>query len=142
MYMGFLISEPKSANCTRLGEVMGISHVSVLDKPYSQHMDLVERFWSGKHHRTVKGINLITLYYTDAQGRHGPVNYRIYDKADGKTRNNYFREMLTELLDWGLQPRLVTGDSWYSSEDNLKKVRNHQMGFLFAVESNRTVSIT
>ncbi len=35
---------------------------TVLDKPYSQHMDLVSYFWSGKHHRSVKGINLITLY--------------------------------------------------------------------------------
>ena len=33
---------------------------TVLDKPYSQHMDLVSYFWSGKHHRSVKGINLIT----------------------------------------------------------------------------------
>ncbi|EXE73942.1 hypothetical protein J583_3165 [Acinetobacter baumannii 83444] len=28
-------------------------------------MDLVSYFWSGKHHRSVKGINLITLYATD-----------------------------------------------------------------------------
>jgi hypothetical protein len=54
---------------------------SVLDKPYSHKMALVGHFWSGKHHRVVKGINLITLYYTDLQGQHQPVNYRIYDKA-------------------------------------------------------------
>ena len=29
MYIGFLMSEPKSATCTRLAEVMGISHDSV-----------------------------------------------------------------------------------------------------------------
>lgn len=29
---------------------------SVLDKPYSQYMALVSHFWSGKHHRAVKGI--------------------------------------------------------------------------------------
>ena len=29
MYMGFLMSEPKSATCTRLSEVMDISHDSV-----------------------------------------------------------------------------------------------------------------
>ena len=43
---------------------------SVLDKPYSQTMALVSHFWSGKHHRTVKGINLVTLYYTDVHGQH------------------------------------------------------------------------
>ena len=33
---------------------------TVLDKPYSQHMDLVSYFWSGKHHRSVKEL-LISL---------------------------------------------------------------------------------
>ena len=36
---------------------------SVLDKPYSQHMELVSYFWSSKPHRVVKGLNLIMLYY-------------------------------------------------------------------------------
>lgn len=175
MYMGFLMSEPKSPTCTRLSEVMGISHDSVnrfllreayepkdlfaeaskllnllggtlnvddstLDKPYSQHMELVSHFWSGKHHRVVKGLNLITLYYTDPQGRNLPVNYRVYDKADGKTKNDHFLAMLAEVLAWGLQPDFMTGDSWYSSAPNLKAVKNHHMGFMFAVESNRRVS--
>src|SRR5665647_2598101 len=29
MYIGFLMSEPKSSTCTRLSQVMGISHDSV-----------------------------------------------------------------------------------------------------------------
>lgn len=170
------MSEPKSSTCTRLSEVMGISHDSVnrflwrelyepedlfneakvlvnliggtvnvddttLDKPYSQHMELVGHFWSGKHHRTVKGLNLITLYYTDQQGRSVPINYRVYDKADGKTKNDYFLEMLAQVLAWGLKPRYVTGDSWYSSASNLKAVKNHGLGLMFAIESNRTVSV-
>ena len=67
---------------------------SVLDKPYSHCVALVSHFWSGKHHRVVKGINLITLYYTDPAGRHMPVNFRICDKSEGKTKNDYFLEML------------------------------------------------
>lgn len=40
---------------------------AVIDKPYSNPnlTELIEYFWSGKQHRIVKGINLITLYYTD-----------------------------------------------------------------------------
>ena len=114
---------------------------SILDKPYSQHMGLVGYYWSGKHHRTVKGINLITLYYTDPQGHHQPVNYRLYDKAQGKTKNDYFQEMLAEVLSWGLEPSWVTGDSWYSGVSNLKLIRHYQLGFLFALESNRLVSL-
>ena len=92
---------------------------STLDKPYSQHMELVSYFWSGKHHRVVKGLNLVTLYYTDLQEQSLPVNYRVYDKAEGKTKNDYFRDMLAEVLDWGLQPSFMTGDSWYSCVRNL-----------------------
>jgi hypothetical protein len=114
---------------------------SVLDKPYSQYLAFVSYFWSGKHHRTVKGINLITLYYTDIHGQHLPVNFRIYDKSEGKTKNDYFLDMLYEVLVWGLEPAWVTGDSWYSGVDNLKRIRNHQLSWLFALESNRIVSM-
>ena len=114
---------------------------SVLDKPYSHSVALVSHFWSGKHHRVVKGINLVTLYYTDPAGRHMPVNFRICDKTEGKTKNDYFREMLIEVLVWGLEPAFVTGDSWYSCVKNLKTIKNHQTGFMFAVETNRTVSL-
>ena len=69
-----------------------------------------------------------------------PVNYRIYDKIEGKTKNDYFLEMLIEVMTWGLQPAVVTGDSWYSSIANLKFLRNQKLGFLFGVEKNRTVS--
>ena len=113
---------------------------SVLDKPYAQYINYVDYFWSGKHHKVVKGINLITLYYTDPKGMHLPVNFRIYDKSENKTKNDYFLEMLEELIAWGLQPTAVTGDSWYSSVNNLKTVRNHGLGLLFGVESNRLVS--
>ena len=114
---------------------------SVLDKPYSQLMAFVGYFWSGKHHGVVKGINLMTLYYTDPHGRHQPINYRIYDKTANKTKNDYFQEMLVEVLAWGLQPAWVTGDSGYSSTANLKMIKNHHRGFLFALESNRRVSV-
>ena len=114
---------------------------SVLDKPYAQYIALIGHYYSGKHHKVVKGINLITLYYTDPQGQNQPVNFRVYDKSEGKTKNDYFLEMLLEVLSWGLKPAFVTGDSWYSCVKNLKTVKNHQLGFLFALESNRLVSV-
>ena len=62
------------------GGTLGVDD-SILDKPYSYSAALVGHFWFGKHHRSVKGINLITLYYTDISGLNVPVNYRIYDKS-------------------------------------------------------------
>lgn len=116
---------------------------SVVDKPYSnpQKTDLVGYFWSGKHKRSVKGINLITLYYTDGTGVSYPVNFRIYDKREGKTKNDYFREMVAEVKVWGLKLAWVTGDCWYSGLENLKFLRNEEVGFLFGIADNRKVSL-
>jgi len=115
---------------------------SVVDKPYRDpsKTELVGYFWSGKHKRTVKGINLITLYYTDLAGTSYPVNFRLYDKRENKTKNDYFIEMLQEIKSWGVKPDWVTGDSWYSSLANLKFLRNEEVGFLFGVADNRKVS--
>jgi hypothetical protein len=49
--------------------------------------------------------------------------------------------MFAEVLAWGLEPAFVTGDSWYSSKANLKMIKNHHQGFLFALESNRLISL-
>ncbi len=48
--------------------------------------------------------------------------------------------MLVEVTSWGLQPKLVTGDSWYSGVENLKFLKNQKLGFIFGIEKNRTVS--
>ncbi len=116
---------------------------SVVDKPYRdpRKTELVGYFWSGKHKRTVKGINLITLYYTDVAGHSYPVNFRLYDKRENKTKNDYFIEMIREIKSWGIQPDWVTGDSWYSRGANLKFLRNEEVGFLFGVADNRKVSL-
>lgn len=114
---------------------------SVLDKPYASYIAFIGYFWSGKHHASVQGINLVTLYYTDTPGNNYPVNFRVVDKSENKTKNDYFLEMLEEVLAWGLKPAMVTGDSWYSCAKNLKVIKNHGLGFMFAIKSNRTVSI-
>jgi hypothetical protein len=36
---------------------------TTLDKPYAQAIELVSRHWSGKHHRVVWGINLLSLVW-------------------------------------------------------------------------------
>ena len=115
---------------------------SVLDKPYSDpnKAAFIDYFWSLKHHATVKGINIISLFYTDIHGISVPINYRIYNKSEHKTKNTYFREMLLEAISWGIIPAWVTGDSWYSSLENLKFIRAKKINFMFGIESNRIIS--
>ncbi|MBE9001092.1 transposase [Nostoc sp. LEGE 12447] len=116
---------------------------TVIDKPHSDPKitELVGYYYSGRHHRAVKGIQLITLYYTDLSGKSVPVNYRIYNKQEGKTKNDYLREMIAEVLTWGLSPKAVTTDTWYSSQKNLKFFKNKGLEFLTGIAKNRSCSI-
>ena len=116
---------------------------TVIEKQYSclERAELITFHWSGKHKRPIKGINLITLYYTDDEGQSYPVNYRIYDPTENKTKNDYLREMLAEVLAWGLKPDFITTDTWYSSQLNLRFFRDKKLGFMVGLAKNRQVRL-
>jgi DDE superfamily endonuclease len=114
---------------------------STLDKPYARRMDLVGWHFSGKHKKVVKGINLLTLLWTDGD-RHVPCDYRLYDKpGDGVGKNGHFRQMLRAAKERGLAPSCVGFDSWYASLENLRLVRHLGWVFLTRFKSNRLVRI-
>ena len=73
------------------------------------------------------------LYATDQNGQNIPINFRIYDKSESKTKNDYFMDMLSEVLSWGAKIQFITGDSWYSSIANLKTIRKHGIRFMFGI---------
>jgi putative transposase len=112
---------------------------STNDKPYSRKIDLVTHHWSGKHQKVVRGINLITLLWTDGD-RKIPCDYRIYSKADGKTKNDHFWEMLLMARARGFSPRCVLFDGWYASLENLKQVRDSGWLWLTRLKGNRQVT--
>ena len=82
----------------------------------------------------------MSLFYTDAKGVRLPVNFRAVDKAEVKTKNELFREMVAEVLAWGLAPAVVSAESWCSGVENLKFLRDQGLGFLVGLEKNRVVS--
>ncbi|MDG6933034.1 MAG: hypothetical protein JRN26_03185 [Nitrososphaerota archaeon] len=56
-------------------------------------MDYVTYAWSGKHHSVVKGINVITLLWSDGSALI-PTDFRIYNAPkDGLTKNDHFSSM-------------------------------------------------
>ena len=112
---------------------------STLDKPYAQQMDLVTYHWSGKHQDVVKGINLITLLWTEGEARL-PCDFRLYNKKqDGLSKNDHFRAMIRQAQQRGFAPDLVAFDSWYASLDNLKLLRDLGWHWLCRLQSNRLV---
>jgi putative transposase len=113
---------------------------SVLDKPFARKMDLVHYHWSGKHHRVVKGIDLMTLLWTDGD-RHLPCDYRLYDKpSDHKSKNDHFQDLLRVAKERGMQPECVLFDGWYSSLENLKLLKELQWRWLTRLKANRRVN--
>lgn len=112
---------------------------STLDKPYARKIELVTNHWSGKHHRTVLGINLITLLWTDGD-RKIPCDYRIYNKADGLTKHDHFWEMLLMAKARGFRPEYVLFDGWYASLENLKQIRGFGWRWLTRLKGNRQVT--
>lgn len=113
---------------------------TTLDKPYARRMELVTYHWSGKHGRVVRGINLITLLWTDGEALI-PCDFRVYDKPmGGSTKNEHFRQMLTTARERGFRPSTVLFDSWYSSLDNLKLLRSLGWRWLTRLKGNRLVN--
>jgi putative transposase len=125
----------------RLDEGVLILDDSVLDKPFARHMGLVGRFWSGRHKRVVKGIDLVSLVWTDGDTLY-PCDYRLVDPADvqGHTKNDLFRQLIRVAHNRGFKPRCVCFDSWYSGKDNLKVIRDCGWTFLTRVRCNRKVN--
>jgi putative transposase len=114
---------------------------TVLDKPYAKHLGLVGPFWSGKHQRVVRGINLVTLVWTDGD-RVLPTDYRLVDPAvrPKRTKNDLFGELVRQAHTRGFGPSCVVFDSWYSGKDNLKVIRACGWTFLTQVRRNRRVN--
>lgn len=129
------------SGCIQLSEGLLIIDDTTLDKPYASQMALVSRHWSGKHHEVVQGINLISLVWSDGDACL-PCDYRLYNKAqDGLSKNDHFRALLEQAKTRGFDPTLVAFDSWYSSLDNLKLVRDFGWDWLTRLKSNRQVSL-
>ena len=113
---------------------------TLLDKPYAKEMALVKAQYSGKHHRVVSGIAVVSLLWTEGE-KIVPVDYRVYDPSrDGKTKNEHAQEMLHFAEKRGFFPRYVLLDSWYASIENLKAIAKKKWKWIAALKSNRLVS--
>ena len=116
---------------------------SVQAKKHARKMEMVKRQYSGNEGGLVRGIGVVNLVHSDGQDYY-PVDFRIYAKdADGKTKNDHFREMLLNAKhDKAIKAQTVLFDSWYGSWENLKRVARLDMIFFTTLKSNRLVSLS
>ena len=118
---------------------------SVQDKRYSRFIELVRRQYSGAEHGLVRGIGVVNLVHSSGHdGEFYPIDYRIYaPEADGKTKNEHFREMLLRAVaDKQIQAQTLLFDSWYAAADNLKLIHRLNLVFFTTLKENRLVSLS
>lgn len=118
---------------------------SVQDKRYSHFIELVRLQYSGAAQGLVRGIGVVNLVHSSGgTGDFYPLDYRIYaPDADGKTKNEHFREMLVHAVaDKHIQAQTVLFDSWYAAADNLKLIHRLGLSFFTTLKANRLVSLT
>lgn len=109
------------------------------DTPAARRIDRVTRHGSGKHHAVVAGITLITLLWSAGE-RLIPCDDRIDEKqADGLSKNDHCRAMLTTAQARGFAPECIVFDRWYGSLDNRKRIRGFGWRWLTQRKTNRRV---
>jgi putative transposase len=68
------------------------------------------------------------------------MDFRIYNDFEGKTKNDYFRELIRVAKDRQLHPEYVGFDSWYATLDNLKLIRTLDWQWITRFKENRIVN--
>lgn len=120
-----------------------VADETVISKKRSEKIQLASWIYSGNEHKVVKGIGVLNFLWnsSEKQGETMPMDYRIYQPPeDGKTKNEHFREMLFSAEQRGLKPEIVVADSWYSSLDNLKCIRDLGWKWAIGLRKNRKVN--
>ena len=73
---------------------------SVLDKRYSQEIEIVRRQYSSNEHGILKGIGVVSCLYVNPKvQRFGVIDYRVFNAdVDGKTKIDHVKDMLQNLV--------------------------------------------
>jgi hypothetical protein len=127
---------------------------SIEEKPYTDENDIICWHYDHSKDRNLKGINFLTALYHNGEVSL-PVAFQLIAKTETyveaksgrtkrrspKTKNEYYRAMVTTCVRNQLRFRYVLNDSWYASVDNMKVVKSDlERDFIMAIKSNRKVA--
>ena len=118
---------------------------TVLDKRYSEEIELTRRQYSGNEHRVVRGIGLVNCVYVNSiSGQFWVIDYRIYDPdGDGKTKLDHVIEMLESLIYQKLLPfRTILMDTWYATKNLMQYIDKQGKYYYCPLKKNRLVDDT
>ena len=115
---------------------------TVIDKNFSNRIEIVRRQYSGTEHRVLRGIGLISCVYVKGKtGEFWVVDYRIYDPdGDGKTKLDHVADMLRNLVYRKQLPfARVLMDSWYAAQKLMTLIEQLGKIYYCPLKRNRLV---
>lgn len=115
---------------------------TVLDKRYSETIELVRRQYSGNEHGLVRGIGVVTCVYVNPElDRFWIVDFRIFDPdGDGKTKLDHVQAMLEHTIQFKKLPfRTVLMDTWYATKDVMLLIERWKKVYYCPLKHNRLV---
>src|SRR5271157_166113 len=115
---------------------------TVIDKNFSQAIELVRKQYSGNAHEVIKGIGVVTCVYVNPiLDKFWIIDYRIYDpEGDGKTKLEHAHEMLMNCVYQKLlEFWAVLMDSWYATKEMMLSIDGLHKIFYCPLKDNRQV---
>ena len=115
---------------------------TVIDKNFSNRIEIVRRQYSGTEHRVLRGIGLISCVYVNGKtGEFWVVDYRIYDPdGEGKTKLDHVADMLRNLVYRKQLPfARVLMDSWYAAQKLMTLIEQLGKIYYCPLKRNRLV---
>jgi hypothetical protein len=115
---------------------------TVLDKRYSEEIELTRQQYSGNDHRILRGIGLVNCIYVHPETmQFWVIDYRLYDPdGDGKSKLDHVQEMLQSLVYYKDLPfSRVLMDSWYGTKKLMQFIDKLGKIYYCPLKKNRRV---
>lgn len=102
---------------------------------WARHSEAVSWVWSSTHARTVRGMQVVLLIWTDGR-RRVPLGLRLWQKG-GRSKVELAAELLREAHRRGLSPKYVLFDSWYAAAALLHLLEAMGWKYVARLKGNR-----
>jgi hypothetical protein len=93
----------------------------VVIKKHGEHMEEIAYVRDPVEGKPIMGYNLVALIYTDAEKEY-PINFAY--KLKKNDRISLAIKLTEELVDLGVEARLMTFDAWYFTLDLVTRIRD------------------
>ncbi|MDQ3753126.1 MAG: transposase [Acidobacteriota bacterium] len=102
---------------------------------WAKKSEAVSWVWSSTHARTVRGMQVVLLIWTDGRVKI-PLGLRLWRRGD-KSKVELAGELLREAQRRGISPKYVLFDSWYAAASILHLLAGMRWKYVARLKSNR-----